>query len=160
MPLYYLGNYRTEEQLADMLRLEADGICIFCPEHLAEDAEQRIIHRTAHWTVTPNEFPYRGTRLHLLLVPDEHASDLLDLPAETQQDFWNALGWVRSHHELSYYGLGARNGDCECTGGTIFHVHVHVIVGDVADPEHEPVRMKLSSRPRPQAERRLPGRLG
>jgi len=146
--LYYLGNHRTDEQLAEMRRLETDGICLFCPEHLARNPSQRITHRTEYWTVTPNEFPYRGTRLHLLLVPDEHVTDMADLSAQAQRDFWVALTWIRDHHALAYYSMAARNGDCEFTGGTIRHVHVHLLQGDVDDPEHQPVRTKLSSRPR------------
>ena len=34
MNLYYPGNYRTDEQLAQMMELEAAGVCLFCPEHL------------------------------------------------------------------------------------------------------------------------------
>jgi diadenosine tetraphosphate (Ap4A) HIT family hydrolase len=147
VPLYHLDNARTAEQLADMRRLAAAGICVFCPEHLAADPDQRLLYRSAHWTVTPNEFPYGGTRLHLLLVPDEHVGDLVDLSPAAQADFWAALAWVRTHHGLRHYGLGARNGDPRYTGGTIEHLHVHLIVGDVADPEHRGVRMKLSSRP-------------
>jgi len=141
--LYYLGNARTDEQLAEMRRLEADGICLFCPGRLKSE----VLHRTQEWTVTPNDFPYRGTRLHLLLVPDEHVTDLVDLSAEAQRDFWSVLAWVRDHHGLTYYGLAARNGRCEFTGGTIRHVHVHVVQ---SDPDAEqPVRVKLGSRPGP-----------
>jgi ATP adenylyltransferase len=145
--LYYLGNARTAEQVEDMRRLEAEGICIFCPEHLAADPSQRVTHRTAHWTVTPNEYPYRGTRLHLLLVPDEHVTDIVDLTPEAQADLWVALSWVRDHYGLSYYGMAARNGECEYTGGTVRHVHIHLLQGDADDPEHVPVRTRLSSRP-------------
>ena len=145
MTLYYLGNGRTDEQLAEMRRLEAEGICLFCPGQL----NRQVLHRTPQWTVTSNDFPYRGTRLHLLLVPDEHVTDLVDLSAEAQRDFWSALAWVRDHHGLAHYGVAARNGRCEFTGGTIRHVHVHVVQGDVDDPRHEPVRVKLSSRPGP-----------
>ena len=107
-----------------------------------------MLHRTAHWSVTPNKFPYRGTRLHLLLVPDEHVDDLVDLSPRSQQDFWAALRWVRDEHGLDHYGLAARNGDCGFTGGTIRHVHVHLLQGDVDDPDHVAVRVKLSSHPR------------
>ena len=125
-----------------MRQLEADGVCLFCPERMAADPEQEILHRTGHWTVTPNKFPYAGTTLHLMLVPDEHVTDLLDLSGAAQQDFWTALRWVRDRYDLTYYGLGARNGECRHTGGTIAHVHVHVIVGD---PAAGPVRFKVSS---------------
>lgn len=147
MSLYYLGNSRTDAQRRDMLDLESRGVCLFCPEHLAADPEQRIVLTTEHWVATPNEFPYAGTRLHLLLVPKAHVVDLLDLDDAARADFWTALEAVRRDHGLFYYGLGARNGDCRFTGGTIAHVHVHVVVGDVDDPHHQPVRFKLSSRP-------------
>ncbi len=145
--LYYLGNARNPEQLADMRRLEAAGVCIFCPDQLEADPDQRVLHRTVHWIITPNKFPYRGTRLHLMLVPYEHVTDLVDLSPEAQQDFWAALAWVKDHCGLSFYGLAARNGDSEYTGGTVRHLHVHVLQGDVDDPEHQGVRAKLSSRP-------------
>jgi diadenosine tetraphosphate (Ap4A) HIT family hydrolase len=142
MNLYYLGNSRGDAQSDYMRQLDADGICIFCPEHLDADPAQEILYRTAHWTVTPNKFPYASTNVHLMLVPHEHVTDLLDLSGPAQRDFWAALGWIRERYRLSYYGLGARNGDMQLTGGTIAHVHVHVIVGD---PDGEAVRFKVSS---------------
>jgi ATP adenylyltransferase len=146
--LYYLPNARTDVQREEMRRLEVDGVCIFCPEHLGADPGQPVLHRTPQWTVTPNEYPYRGARQHLLLIPHEHVPDLADLADEAQRDFWAVLRWVKVHYGLSFYGLAARNGACEFTGGTIHHVHVHVLQGDVDDPAHEGVRVRLSSRPR------------
>jgi ATP adenylyltransferase len=143
--LYHPGNARTAEQLADMARLEADGVCIFCPGPLRADEAQEVLWESDSWTVTPNEFPYAGTAHHLLLIPHEHVEDLVDLSPSAQAGFWAALTWVREHFDLRHYGLAARNGDCRFTGGTISHVHVHVIVGDVDDPDHRPVRVKLSS---------------
>jgi diadenosine tetraphosphate (Ap4A) HIT family hydrolase len=97
--------------------------------------------------VTPNAFPYQGTKLHLLVVPHQHANDMLDLDDEALGDFWTALRLIRERFGLDHYGLGARNGNCSFTGATIAHVHAHVVVGDPAlDPE-VPVRMRFSSRP-------------
>ena len=143
MSLYYPPNYRTREQLAQMQELEAAGVCVFCPEHLAE--YRPVLHRTSHWSVVPNKYPYRGTRLHLLLVPDEHVTDLADLSPAAQQDMWAALAWARTEHDLDHYGLAARNGASELTGGTIRHVHLHLLQGDPAAAE--PVRVRLSSSP-------------
>jgi diadenosine tetraphosphate (Ap4A) HIT family hydrolase len=145
MTLYYFGNFRVPEQLAEMRRLEREGVCLFCPEHLS--ASSQVLHRTALWTVVPNRYPYRETRLHLLLVPDEHVTDMADLSEDAQRDFWATLRWVKIHYGLAHYGLAARNGDSEFTGGTIRHLHVHLLQGDVDDPEHQGVRVRLSSRP-------------
>jgi diadenosine tetraphosphate (Ap4A) HIT family hydrolase len=155
--LYCFGNARTADQLAEMRRLDAAGICLFCPDGLARHARQRILLQTRHWSVTPNEFPYRGTSLHLLLVPDQHAADLLDLSEEVRQDFWEALAAVAREHKLSHYGLGVRNGDCRYTGATIRHVHAHVLVGDDGDARAPPVRMRFSSRPGEGAAGQRPG---
>jgi ATP adenylyltransferase len=140
---YYLENSRGEAQSDDMRRLEAEGRCLFCPgqEALA------VVHRTPQWTIVPNRFPYRGTKLHLLLIPDEHVTDMADLSAAARADFWTALAWVREQYSLTYYGIAIRNGDPRFTGGTIRHLHVHLVVGDVDDPEADFVRVKLSSRP-------------
>jgi diadenosine tetraphosphate (Ap4A) HIT family hydrolase len=148
LSLYCTSNYRTDEQLAEMRRLEAAGICLFCPVALRVHARQRVTFETRHWMVTPNAFPYAGTALHLLVIPKQHANDLLDLEDEALADFWGALREVRARYDLDHYGLGVRNGNCSFTGATIAHVHAHVLVGDPAlDPE-VPVRMRFSSRPR------------
>lgn len=132
----------------DMLALEAKGICLFCPEHLAGDESHVIYHLTEWWTVTNNRFPYDGARLHLLLIPSVHVRDLVDLPTAAQADFWGVLGWCRDRWGFNFYGLGARCGDFRFTGATLEHLHLHLMVGDVSNPDHEPVRMKFSS---PQA---------
>jgi ATP adenylyltransferase len=147
MDLYCFENYRTAEQLAEMRRLDAEGVCLFCPDTLRQHGRQRILLETAHWIVTPNDFPYKGTALHLLMIPREHAIDLLDLATEAHQDFWAALHMIRSQFDLKYYGLGVRNGECRFTGATIAHVHIHILVGETESYDDTPVRMRFSSRP-------------
>lgn len=147
MSLYCFENVRTAEQQARMERLDAAGVCLFCPDGLAGHAGDEVVLRTRHWSVIPNAFPYAGARLHLLLVPDEHAEDLLELSEPARADFWTALAQVRQRYRLTHYGLGSRNGDCRYTGATIAHVHAHVLVGEEQDEEAPPVRMRLSSRP-------------
>jgi ATP adenylyltransferase len=145
--LYCMENHRTAEQLAEMRRLEAEGLCLFCPDGLRRQARQRVLFQTRHWTVTPNEFPYAGTSLHLLLVPQQHVGDVLDLGPDAQADFWTALAQIRERYGLRYYGLGMRNGDCRFTGATIAHLHAHVLVGDPAADPGVHVRMRFASRP-------------
>jgi ATP adenylyltransferase len=145
LSLYCLENFRTAEQLAEMQRLEAAGVCLFCPAELERHAGAAAFLRTEHWTVMPNDFPYAGTSLHLMLIPRQHAGDLLDLGPEAQADFFAALGAARAHYGFGHYGLGVRNGDCRYTGATIAHLHAHVVV---APPEPDAVvRMRFSAQP-------------
>jgi ATP adenylyltransferase len=140
-----MENFRTADQLAEMRRLEAAGICLFCPEELGRHAGAAAFLRTEHWTVMPNDFPYAGTSLHLMLIPHQHASDLLELGAAAQSDFFTALAAAREQYGLGHYGLGVRNGDCRYTGATIAHLHAHVIVAP-PDPQAV-VRMRFSAQP-------------
>lgn len=144
-PLYNFANARTAEQLADMRALDAAGKCVFCPDNLRQDPDQPVLLETAHWMLTPNEFPYPAAKLHLLLVPHQHAEDLLDLAPEVQQDLWTALAEVRRRYQLSYYGFGVRNGDCSQTGGSIAHVHAHILVAEPGD--ERPLRMRFNAKP-------------
>jgi ATP adenylyltransferase len=143
--LYCFEHARSPQQLAEMRRLDEAGICLFCPDQLARHPWQQVLFSTRHWTVTPNEFPYEGTSLHLLLVPHQHGSDLLELAEEVRSDFWAALAAVTQRYHLGHYGLGIRNGDCRLTGATIAHVHAHLLVSSGAGGA-PPVRMRFSGR--------------
>lgn len=122
-----------------MQQLDAAGICVFCPQHL----DQEALHRSDYWTVTHNEYPYPGTALHLLLIPRDHVTDLLHLPWPARDDLWRALRWVKDTYQLGHYTLGGRCGDMAATGATIAHVHIHVVVANGNGP---PVRFRMSGR--------------
>lgn len=147
MSLYYPDNARHPEQADAMRRLEIAGTCIFCPGNVDDAGDRHVALSARHWVVRHNAYPYPGTRLHLLAIPRRHVPDLLDLGADELAEFWEVARNVRDRYGLEFYGLGARCGDCAYTGGTVRHVHVHLVVGDVDDPAHTPVRLKLSSRP-------------
>jgi ATP adenylyltransferase len=144
--LYWFGNVRTGEQRARMTALEAAGTCLMCPDGIAAHGFPVVV-ATEHWNVTPNDYPYPGTRLHLLVIPREHVTDVLDLSPAAQADLFTALGQVRDQFGLSHYGLAMRCGDCRYTGATVRHLHGHVLVGDAEAEPEVPVRMRFSSRP-------------
>ena len=145
MSLYCTDNHRTAEQLAEMRQLEAAGICLFCPDGLRQQAPEQILWEADHWWVISNKFPYRGTSLHLLVIPHEHASDMIDLDPVSQSDFWNVLALIRERFDLKHYGLGVRNGNCRFTGATVAHVHAYILVGD--ENSGTEIRMRFSSHP-------------
>src|SRR5689334_18893361 len=66
--LYDVDAGRSDQQRAYMEELEAKGICIFCPEHVAEYQGQPVEFSGEHWYVTRNDFPYEGTVAHYLIV--------------------------------------------------------------------------------------------
>jgi diadenosine tetraphosphate (Ap4A) HIT family hydrolase len=51
---------------------------------------------------------------------------------------------------LDSYAIGMRVGDPHWNGGTVEHLHAHVIVAERESLEHEPVRFKMSTRRGPK----------
>ena len=144
MSLYCFGNVRTPEQLAEMARLDAAGICLFCPEYLASQPQQRILlpPSTGPSPRTSSRTRARACTSCWCRTSMRETCWTCD---EVRSDFWVALAATAEAHGLRHYGLGVRNGDCRFTGATIAHVHAHVLVGS-DDPDAPPVRMRFSSR--------------
>lgn len=127
--MYHLSTARSDAQRVEMQRLTSLGECVFCPP-----IAQPVLHRVGWWSVTLNRFPYSEAAVHVLLVPTEHVLTLDALSVPAQSEMWAALRWTVRHFELSSYVLKARCGDPRATGGSVEHLHVHVIAGPAPTP--------------------------
>lgn len=131
---------RTPEQLTEMERLIKAGICLFC-----DPSERKYVLRSKYWHVVPNKFPYKGTQLHLLIIPELHVDSLQDLPADAFQDYMLVLMLLEQLFGLTAYSHFMRVGDMRFTGASMAHLHGHVIVGDTQSDGFESVKVKLAS---------------
>jgi ATP adenylyltransferase len=143
MSLYNFDVARSEQQLQDMRDLDERGICIFCPEQITNDGS-KILFKTEHWIIKTNKYPYDHTKLHILLVPKEHVATISKLTKAAQEDFLPSITKCEKKYKLTSYAIGIRSGDMRYNGGSIEHLHAHIVVGDVDDPTHETVRFKMS----------------
>lgn len=130
-----------------MLEIKNLGICPFCEDWLEWFHESPIIHKSSHWSVTLNDNPYRGTILDLLVISKYHCVNLRDLPQEALSEIGLVAAWVENQYGINFFGLGMRVGSVEKVGGSVNHLHFHIKVGDISDPNHKPVTFKMSSRP-------------
>lgn len=145
MSLYFLDAARSDEQRQKMVELEAAGICVFCEEHFAEHHREPAVYAGDHWLLTKNDYPYPGSRLHYLLVARKHVSRLEQLPSGAANELFQIIGWLNGKDQVASGALLLRTGDMRYNGGSIEHLHAHYLVGDVADPDHQPIRIKISS---------------
>ena len=135
---------RTEEQRKLMEQIEHDGVCPFCAEHFTKYHPKPILFETKHWFVTTNMSPYEGTRYHFLFVyKPSHISHLRELSADAYVDLLSSMQRLTEEHGISGGSFFMRFGDTRYTGSSVEHLHAHLIVGDVDDPNHQPVRVKL-----------------
>ena len=139
--LYDADSARSEEQRRYMERLEADGICIFCPEQVAEYHPEPIEHSGEHWYVTKNHFPYAGTVAHYLIVPHVHVASFDELPDEAGAELWALKRRLKG--DASATATVERSGDMRYNGGSVAHLHTHFVALDAA-PEAT-VRFRVSA---------------
>lgn len=138
---YLLEAARTPDQRAEMERLIEADVCLFC-----DPPDRKYVLRSQHWHVVHNKFPYNGASLHLLIVPELHVDSLIDLPPDALRDYAIVLMQLEKNFGLTAYAHFMRVGEMSRTGASIAHLHGHVIVGDVENPEFESVKVKLASK--------------
>jgi len=146
MSLYNLEAFRSQDHRDEMVRLDKAGICIFCPEHIHQD-EEKVEEETANWMVKKNRYPREGSKISLLFIPKKHIKTISELDKQAMNQLLALVSKYEKKYKLDSYAIVIRSGDMRYNGGSMEHLHVHLVVGDTDDPNHEPVRYKLSSRP-------------
>lgn len=144
---YNLATARSDKQKQQMQELQARAVCAFCPENIETEQKEPIELTTKHWLVKKNDYPYEQTKLHLLIIPKEHVATLGHLSQEALLEMPEVIVAVEKQWQLTHYAVGIRSGDMHRTGGSVEHLHGHIVVGDTDEPNHEPVRFKMSSKP-------------
>ncbi len=137
--LYNLDAARGSDQRERMRALEAQGICIFCPEHSAPAELEG-----EHWYVTRNDFPYEGTAAHYLIVARRHVQGFEELPDEAGAELWAIRRELAARLGAPAYATVERSGDMRLNGGSVEHLHVHFVALQ-ADPPAT-VRFRVSAR--------------
>ena len=134
--LYHLPAARSDDQRAYMEDLEQRGICVFCREH--QRAE--IALEGEHFYVTRNLWPYKGTREHWLIVPNEHVRAFDELPDEAGAELWALKRRLKGDAEAT--ATVERSGDMRYNGGSVAHLHIHFVTLDPTPAKT--VRFKVS----------------
>lgn len=145
---YNMHTARSQEQSGQMADLAKRGVCAFCPENITTEQKEPIELTTEHWVVKKNDYPYDNTKLHLLFIPKEHVATLSQLSKPALAALPDIIVEIEKKWQLAHYAVGIRSGDMHRTGGSVEHLHGHVVVGDTGAEDHEPVRFKMSSKPK------------
>src|SRR5918911_5328531 len=128
--------------------MAADPDCIFCKIVAGEVPSDRIDEdeRTvAFMDVNP------ATRGHVLVVPREHATDLLEVPEEDLAACAAMAKRIagRQKERLGADGVNLLNSCGAAAWQTVFHFHVHVI------PRYEDDPLRLPWTPEPGDEEEI-----
>lgn len=128
-PLMNIGNARKPLQRENMEKIQAEGFCPFCPEHMQKYHTPPILKTGAHWYVTPNMYPYDNTKHHFLFVTNEHLTNTSELAPEAWAEIQEHIAWLYKEYNIDGGTFLMRSGDMEKNGATVLHLHAQLIVG-------------------------------
>lgn len=128
-----IDNARLPLQRENMRKIEAEGFCPFCPEHLKKYHEPPIIKKGAHWTVTPNMYPYENVAHQLLFITHEHITNSKDIPAAAWAELQTLVNWTINEYGIDSATLLMRSGDMNKNGSTVQHIHAQLVSGKNKD---------------------------
>jgi ATP adenylyltransferase len=142
-PLYNLDAAREDEQRAYMEQLEAEGICVFCPEHVEQYHREPVEHTGTHWYVTRNDYPYEGSAAHYLIVARRHVASFDELPDEAGAELWQIRRELKGRLAPIALATVERSGDMRFNGGSVAHLHVHLVA--LGETPAKTVRFRVSA---------------
>jgi ATP adenylyltransferase len=143
LPLYNLDAAREDGQRAYMEELEAAGVCVFCPEHVERYHREPVESTGVHWYVTRNDYPYDGAAAHYLIVSRSHVTSFDELPDEAGAELWAIRRELKRRLGPLALATVERSGDMRFNGGSVAHLHVHLVALD-AQPART-VRFRVSA---------------
>lgn len=146
-PQVDLDNARVPEQIAEMEVILESGHCPFCPEHLGKHHPLDTLKEGKYWLLTPNQWPYEHTKVHLLAIYKTHAEDLSELDPASGAELIELLQWAQKEFDVKGGGWAMRFGDTNYSAGSVQHMHAQFIQPDIDDPDYKPVRVKLGKSP-------------
>lgn len=138
-----IDNSREEEQVKVMEKIIEDGECPFCMDNFKKYHEQEVVKDGKHWILTPNRWPYKNTRHHLLAILKIHAENLQEIPKGAGEELIELFQWMEKEYSIPGGGWAMRFGDTNYSAGTVKHIHAQFIVPEIDGDDFKPVRFKI-----------------
>ncbi len=126
--IVYLMGCRSFEQFCCTARalVYPGQFCPFCKVEMRRRRRERV-EETDNWMLIQNEFPHKGTRKMLLIVPIEHVRRLEDLADGDWAEIGLLLKACNMRFNIEGGGVMWRFGDPRFNAGTVEHLHLNVV---------------------------------
>ncbi|MCH5295493.1 MAG: HIT family protein [Treponema sp.] len=114
--------------------MEQKADCIFCKIIRGELPSKKIYEDERTFAFLDIAKDIDG---HILVIPKDHCTNLLDAPKETLECVMGTVQKVARNltERCGYDGVNTFNCNGESSGQTVFHYHVHVIPRKTGDGE-------------------------
>lgn len=120
--------YAKSEDYKEILNaIEKTAKCPFCKENFKYH-RKKILRSEKGWVITESSWPYKNTRFHFLIIPEEHRESFEELNSADFAALSELVKWAIKKYKLKGGGLALRFGDSLYTGATVCHLHFHLMV--------------------------------
>lgn len=138
-----LSNARNKKQKIRMEKINRDGVCPFCPKDILKYHKMPIFKKGKWWILTKNDFPYKGTSFHFLAIYKKHIKDISEISSEASKELMELFNEIILENKIKGGSLFIRFGDTDYTGGTVEHLHAHLISGGRKQKNKKSIKVKL-----------------
>lgn len=138
-----VNNSREVDQIEVMKKIADEAHCPFCEENLRLYHKNPILKEGEYWIATKNQWPYKHTKHHLLLIYKKHAIKLAELDSAAGTELFSMIKELEKEFEFEGGGFAMRFGDTDFSAGTVNHLHVQLVIPDAMAKDFEPVKIKL-----------------
>ncbi|NNM83874.1 HIT domain-containing protein [Candidatus Parcubacteria bacterium] len=129
------GNYAST-----LNSITAAGFCPFCEEHLSKHHRRPLIHKSKHWLVTENTWPYEGSRFHFLFITRSHIEATEDMPPAMWANLQKLYRKLVKANNIKGATLMIRSGETRFTGASVNHLHAHLVTGSPRTTRAKPIK--------------------
>ncbi len=121
-PSFAKGDYKN---VIDTI--EEKGKCPFCPDNFIYH-KHPVLKREGSWFITKQTWPYENSKCHFLIIGEDHKENIDELIPEDMKDILMLMQWAAKKFSIDGGGFAMRFGETSCTGSSVCHLHVHLIV--------------------------------
>lgn len=136
--------YRPDGVYPDIIKkIREDGVCPFCPHHVTQYHKRPVIKDGAHWILTDNMYPYKGTQHHLLFIHKKHIERFSDISPAAWTELHALADFIVKKRKIKGGALAMRFGDTAYTGASVSHLHAQLISRGTTAKKQKPIVFRV-----------------
>ncbi len=133
---------RNREQLDLMHKINTDGNCPFCESNFSKYHPKPIIRDCKFWLISENMTKYQNAKYHFLVVlKSSHQIEHGSLRSKEKLELFEIWEWLEREYDIPGSTLILRSGHWDYTGGSVSHLHAHIVSGSGDD--NKPVMTRV-----------------
>ncbi len=105
---------------------ERAGSCPFCKEAF-KNLKKPVLKKEKGWFATTNNWPYKNSRRHFLIISKKHKEKMGDFKKSDFQSVIKLSNWLVKKYKIKGGALTLRFGEPVYSGSTVRHSHFHLI---------------------------------